>query len=114
MDAFHKYQDQVGVVVMSWSPDGLPLDWELLQAMRAAHTTVDFVVIGEPHGATGSTEFWTMPNSLKMRILGLSTIILLRLIWFKTMFTWSNSFGHHKKNGPSAVNSLKDHFHLSV
>lgn len=58
VDAFHKYQDQVGVVVMSWSPDGLPLDWELLQAMRAAHTTVDFVVIGEPHGATGSTEFW--------------------------------------------------------
>ncbi|KRL47419.1 SAM-dependent methyltransferase [Levilactobacillus spicheri DSM 15429] len=58
LDAFHKYQDQVGVVVMSWSPDGLPLDWELLQAIRQANAQVDFVVIGEPHGATGSAAFW--------------------------------------------------------
>jgi len=58
LDAFAKYGQEVGVVVMSWSPDGLPLDWELLQAMRAANTDVDFVVIGEPHGATGSKHFW--------------------------------------------------------
>ncbi|CAJ1229734.1 hypothetical protein LZY01_21440 [Levilactobacillus zymae] len=58
VDAFQKYHDQVGVVVMSWSPDGLPLDWELLQAIRQSHATVDFVVLGEPHGATGSTKFW--------------------------------------------------------
>ena len=58
VDAFEKYRHQIGVVVMSWSPDGLPLDWELLQAIRQADTDVDFVVIGEPHGATGSAAFW--------------------------------------------------------
>ncbi|WP_125546350.1 SAM-dependent methyltransferase [Levilactobacillus lindianensis] len=58
LDAWNTYHDQVGVVVMSWSPDGLPLDWELLQAIRQSDTDVDFVVLGEPHGATGSNEFW--------------------------------------------------------
>lgn len=56
--AFQKYQDQVDVVIMSWSPDGLPLDWELLQAIRQAKRPLDFIVIGEPHGATGSAAFW--------------------------------------------------------
>lgn len=63
--AWEKYQDEVGVVVMSWSPDGLPLDWELLQAIRAANKDVDFVVIGEPHGATGSEDFWNHAELLE-------------------------------------------------
>ncbi|WP_204121673.1 MULTISPECIES: SAM-dependent methyltransferase [Levilactobacillus] len=64
-DAWQKYQDQVGVVVMSWSPDGLPLDWDLLQAIRATDKDVDFVVLGEPHGATGSEDFWNHAHLLE-------------------------------------------------
>ncbi|UIF28646.1 SAM-dependent methyltransferase [Levilactobacillus brevis] len=67
VDAWQKYQDKVGVVVMSWSPDGLPLDWELLQALRATNRDVDFVVIGEPHGATGSEAFWNHAELLENR-----------------------------------------------
>ncbi|WP_367295945.1 SAM-dependent methyltransferase [Levilactobacillus yonginensis] len=63
--AWNKYQDQIGVVVMSWSPDGLPLDWELLQAIRQSSQDVDFVVIGEPHGATGSKDFWNHADLLE-------------------------------------------------
>lgn len=65
LDAWAKYQDQVGVVVMSWSPDGLPLDWELLQAIRQSGKDVDFVVLGEPHGATGSADFWDHADLLE-------------------------------------------------
>ncbi|WP_203642440.1 SAM-dependent methyltransferase [Levilactobacillus andaensis] len=59
VEAFQKYQDKIGVVVMSWSPDGLPVDWELLQAIRESKTDVDFVVIGEKDGATDSAAFWS-------------------------------------------------------
>ncbi|MFC6275162.1 SAM-dependent methyltransferase [Levilactobacillus tangyuanensis] len=58
LEAFEKYQNDVGVVVMSWSPDGVPVDWELLQAIRASAADVDFVVIGEKDGATDSAAFW--------------------------------------------------------
>lgn len=88
LDAFHKYQDQVGVVVMSWSPDGLPLDWELLQAIRQADTTVDFVVLGEPHGATGSKTFWD-----------------------HAQFT-ENAASRHLNRHYTAIDLIKDHVYL--
>ncbi len=43
---------------MSWSPDKLDIDWQVLQKIRSLDTSLDFVVIGEKHGATGSKEFW--------------------------------------------------------
>ncbi|KRM77608.1 hypothetical protein [Secundilactobacillus collinoides] len=57
-DAFDKYHDQVDVIVMVWSPDGLPIDWELLQKIRQSDKSFDFVVVGEKNGATDSQEFW--------------------------------------------------------
>lgn len=57
-DAFTKYQDQVEVIVMVWSPDGLEIDWQLLQQIRAAKKDYDFIVIGEQNGATDSKAFW--------------------------------------------------------
>lgn len=57
-EAFAKYRDQVDVIVMAWSPDGLPIDWELLQQIRTADKDYDFIVIGEKYGATNSKVFW--------------------------------------------------------
>lgn len=62
--AFDKYKDQVDVIVMVWSPDGLEIDWELLQQIRAADKNYDFVVIGEKDGATDSKTFWKNANFL--------------------------------------------------
>ncbi|PWF99836.1 SAM-dependent methyltransferase [Levilactobacillus bambusae] len=58
LDAWQKYGNEVDVVIMSWSPDGLPVDWELLQAIRRSEHHVDFIVIGEMNGATDSKVFW--------------------------------------------------------
>lgn len=57
-EAFTKYHDQVDVIIMVWSPDGLEIDWELLQQIRAANKAYDFIVIGEKNGATDSKVFW--------------------------------------------------------
>ncbi|KRK57474.1 hypothetical protein [Fructilactobacillus fructivorans] len=58
LDAFHKYQDQIDYVIMSWSPDGVPIDDELLQAIRKAPRDIKLIVIGEKDGATDSKAFW--------------------------------------------------------
>jgi len=58
VSAFDKYADQIKFVIMAWSPDKLPLDWELLQAMRASEQQVSLICIGEKYGATGSKQFW--------------------------------------------------------
>ncbi|WP_173021271.1 SAM-dependent methyltransferase [Secundilactobacillus folii] len=57
-EAFDKYRDQVNVIIMVWSPDGLDIDWQLLQQIRAADKNYDFIVIGEKDGATDSKTFW--------------------------------------------------------
>lgn len=57
-DAVTKYGDQVEVIIMSWAPDGLPIDWALLQQIRALKRPIDFVTIGEKNGATNSEPFW--------------------------------------------------------
>ncbi|ANZ65296.1 SAM-dependent methyltransferase [Secundilactobacillus paracollinoides] len=57
-DAFEKYQNQVDVIVMVWSPDGLTIDWDLLQKIRQSDKDFTFIVIGEKNGATDSKEFW--------------------------------------------------------
>lgn len=58
VSAFEKYADQIKFVIMAWSPDKLPLDWELLQAMRASAQQIPLICIGEKYGATGSKQFW--------------------------------------------------------
>lgn len=58
-DAFQKYGDQVDVIIMVWSPDGLEIDWDLLQQIRQSPRSYDFIVIGEKEGATNSAKFWT-------------------------------------------------------
>ncbi|MHA8110551.1 SAM-dependent methyltransferase [Lactobacillaceae bacterium Melli_B4] len=58
LDAFEKYQDLVSTVIMCWSPDGVPVDWELLQAIRNSGRKINFIVIGEKDGATDSKVFW--------------------------------------------------------
>lgn len=57
-EAFDKYHDQVSVIVMVWSPDGLDIDWQLLQQIREVDKDYDFIVIGEKNGATDSKAFW--------------------------------------------------------
>ncbi|MBT9672639.1 SAM-dependent methyltransferase [Secundilactobacillus kimchicus] len=57
-EAVAKYGNQVAVIIMAWSPDGLTIDWDLLRQIRALDHPVDFVVIGERNGATGSKLFW--------------------------------------------------------
>ncbi|USS93156.1 SAM-dependent methyltransferase [Fructilactobacillus ixorae] len=58
LDAYHKYKDQVDFIIMSWSPDGDPVDAELLDAIRKDGHPVQLIVIGEKDGATNSRDFW--------------------------------------------------------
>ncbi|WP_412989748.1 SAM-dependent methyltransferase [Pediococcus siamensis] len=58
LQAWQKYQHQVKYVIISWSPDKLPIDWQLLQAMRATNPAVRLICIGEKFGSSGSHQFW--------------------------------------------------------
>jgi hypothetical protein len=56
--AIKKYGSQVDYVIMSWSPDKLEIDWEVLQLLRKDYPEVKLLVIGEKNGATDSAKFW--------------------------------------------------------
>jgi len=56
--AYRKYRQQIDYVVMVWSPDGVPIDWQLLQLMRQDTPQIPLLCIGERNGCTNSTEFW--------------------------------------------------------
>ncbi|WP_413627830.1 SAM-dependent methyltransferase [Fructilactobacillus vespulae] len=58
LEAYEKYKDQVDFIIMCWSPDGLPIDMELLNSIRNDDYPVQLLVIGEQNGATNSPEFW--------------------------------------------------------
>lgn len=58
MAAIKKYGSQVDYVIMSWSPDKLEIDWEVLQLLRKDYPEVKLLVIGEKNGATDSAKFW--------------------------------------------------------
>ncbi|MBO3092066.1 hypothetical protein LH991_13775 [Schleiferilactobacillus harbinensis] len=49
---------QTDAYVWAWSPDGVPVDWAVLQQLRAAQFAGDLLVIGEFRGVTDSQEFW--------------------------------------------------------
>lgn len=63
IEAFQKYADQIDYVLMCWSPDGVDIDWRLLQAIRESGRDITLVAIGEKYGATDSKDFW---NNAKM------------------------------------------------
>lgn len=63
--AWKKYQDQVKFVIMSWSPDGIPIDWQLLQEMRQTNPDVILICIGEKLGSSGSKPFWQGAHYVK-------------------------------------------------
>ncbi|GAB6092809.1 SAM-dependent methyltransferase [Furfurilactobacillus curtus] len=56
--AIAKYGTNVDAIIMSWSPDGQEIDWQVLQAVRQLPNAPQLIVIGEKGGATGSTAFW--------------------------------------------------------
>lgn len=56
--AIEKYGTSVDAVIMSWSPDGQAIDWEVLQALRNLSPQPELIVIGEKNGATDSKIFW--------------------------------------------------------
>lgn len=58
MDAFNKYKNKIKYIIMCWSPDGLTIDWQLLQAVRQSGLNIPMLVIGEKNGATNSKVFW--------------------------------------------------------
>lgn len=57
--AVQKYGPQVDAVLMSWSPNGVPVDYELLQQLRAMPNAPVLLCLGERFGATNSHAFWT-------------------------------------------------------
>ncbi|MEN3249905.1 SAM-dependent methyltransferase [Fructilactobacillus sanfranciscensis] len=65
LDAYHKYKDQVDYIIMCWSPDGVPIDNELLEAIRKDGNPVQLIVIGEKNGATNSKTFWQNAEFVK-------------------------------------------------
>lgn len=60
INAIQKYGKQVKFVIMSWSPDGLSIDQDILNAMRTTNPDSKLICIGERNGATNSAEFWQM------------------------------------------------------
>ncbi|ERL66679.1 hypothetical protein [Schleiferilactobacillus shenzhenensis] len=44
--------------VWAWSPDGSPVDWQVLQRLRAAQFSGDLLIVGEYRGVTDSAVFW--------------------------------------------------------
>lgn len=56
--AYHKYRDDIDYVVMVWSPDGVPVDWQLLQLMRQDQRQIPLLCVGERNGCTNSKQFW--------------------------------------------------------
>lgn len=60
--AIEKYGKQVDFVIMSWSPDGLPIDVKVLNQLRSLPKQPILICIGEQNGATNSKQFWQMAN----------------------------------------------------
>ena len=58
LTAIKKYGSQVDYVIMSWSPDKVEIDWEVLQLLRNDYPEVKLLVTGEKNGATNSAKFW--------------------------------------------------------
>ncbi|QEA53740.1 SAM-dependent methyltransferase [Loigolactobacillus coryniformis] len=56
--AYRKYRYQIDYVLMVWSPDGVPIDWQLLQLMRQDTPQIPLLCIGERNGCTNSAAFW--------------------------------------------------------
>ncbi len=69
LQAVHTYGSQVDAVIMSWSPDGDDIDWQVLQALRQLHPQPLLFCIGERNGATDSHIFWQDSHSLPDRRL---------------------------------------------
>lgn len=60
--AIDKYGSRVKYVIMSWSPDGIDIDWQVYQKLQIKHPNVKLLVIGEKYGATNSKIFWDQAN----------------------------------------------------
>lgn len=58
ISAIEKYGNQVDFVIMSWSPDGIPIDVQILEKLRSLTKQPTLICIGEPNGATNSAGFW--------------------------------------------------------
>ncbi|KRK40334.1 hypothetical protein [Loigolactobacillus bifermentans] len=58
LTAVRTYGATVDYIVMSWSPDGVPIDWQVLQLIRQCCPQVPLLCIGEKDGCTGSSAFW--------------------------------------------------------
>ncbi len=56
--AIKKYGNQVKFVIMSWSPDKVEIDWQVLRLIRRQYPQLQLLVIGEKNGATNSPRFW--------------------------------------------------------
>lgn len=69
LTAVKRYASQVDVVIMSWSPDGDPIDWQVLQYLRQLSPQPLLFCIGERNGATNSLFFWQHAHSLTDRRL---------------------------------------------
>ncbi|MSD83089.1 SAM-dependent methyltransferase [Lactobacillus curvatus] len=57
--ALNRYGAHVDAILMSWSPNGVPVDYELLQQLRKMPKPPVLLCLGERFGATNSHAFWT-------------------------------------------------------
>lgn len=58
LKAVQKYSMYVDNIIMAWSPDHDEIDWQILKELRRSNFQGNFIVIGEPNGATNSAKFW--------------------------------------------------------
>lgn len=65
ISAIEKYGNQVDFVIMSWSPDGVPIDVQILEKLRSLTKQPTLICIGEPNGATNSAGFWKIAKLIE-------------------------------------------------
>lgn len=69
ISAVQKYGPTVDAIVMSWSQDKNPIDYQVLQTIRKTCPDTYFFVLGERYGATNSTQFWDTAHFLDTKAL---------------------------------------------
>ncbi|MFD1672209.1 SAM-dependent methyltransferase [Agrilactobacillus yilanensis] len=69
IEAIKRYGGQVDAVVMIWSQDKNPIDYQVLKTFRQVMPTKYFFVIGEKFGATNSQQFWQQAHFLDSKAL---------------------------------------------
>lgn len=69
LSAVKTYGTTVDAIVMVWSQDQNPIDYQVLQTVRQTCPDTNFFVLGERYGATNSSQFWRAAQLIDSKAL---------------------------------------------